>query len=328
MKSKTVLLVPALLLLGACGGSSTNTNQYSDTVGNPSTAFNNGLVLRATPATAAQLKTDYSGNAGERLTRLDTPSFSLRKGDGNLVVMTVNGRSYEFTNENRDEFDEDGSYSGLVISRIDDGGAYAHVYSHIDRGLSKLIDGSSTQDSVVVQYQAVHPDDWADGTFGIAILGAATNPAALGNFTTNDYAGEFRGETMSSDGFNNRLTRFEVWGDTALTANFEQNVINGEITNITFRQFVEGEDSVRGTLDGSILLQESAIIGSSFGGVATSDDTLNASGGIASSDLEYSGNFYGNSAAEASGVLQGTLSNTDGSQDNFVGGFRTLSVEN
>jgi hypothetical protein len=328
MKNKALVLVPTLLLLGACGGSTTNTNQYSDTVGNPSTAFGNGLVLRATPATAAQLSTDYSGNAGERVTRLDTPSFSLKKGGGDLVIMTVNGRSYEFTNENRVEIDEDGSYGGLVISEIDDGGAYAHVYNHINRSLSTLIDGSNKQASVVVNYQDAHPDDWADGTYGIAVLGAATNPAALGNFTTTDYSGQFRGETMSTDGFSNRLTRFEVGGDTTLTANFAQNVINGEISNITFEQFVEGEDRVRGTLDGSILLEESAIVGSSFSGVATSDATLNASGGIASSDLEYSGNFYGNSATEASGVLQGTLSNTDGSQDNFVGGFRTTSVEN
>ena len=108
MSTKYLAMVPALALLSACGGSTTNTNIYSDTLGNPSTAFANGLVLKATEATAAQINLDWTGDRGERVTELEIPTFSLEKSDGNIVIMKVNGRSYEFTNENSNDINVGG----------------------------------------------------------------------------------------------------------------------------------------------------------------------------------------------------------------------------
>ena len=326
MKTKLIASLSVLALLTACGGSLTSSNLYSETLGNPSTAFANGLVLKATEATAAQINLDWTGDRGERVTELEIPTFSLEKSDGNIVIMKVNGLSYEFTNENRTEINEDGTYNGLRVDTTADGGVYVQVFSHQGR-LSELLDGSGTTESAIVNYMEYNPDTPENGVYGVAVLGATTNPTALGDFTTVSYEGNFRGETNSSDAFTNRLSRFELRGDTTLNANFEQNTISGDITNLTFEQFVENEDSSEGNLDGSFLLQEGVITGSGFSGVATTDETLKTFAGIASDDMEYSGNFYGDAATEASGVLQGTMT-FGSSQDNLVGSFQTLPVEN
>jgi len=322
MNVKLIFAAPCLALLAACGGSSTGSGGYSDTLGSPSEGFGNGLVLKATEATAAQINLDWTGDRGERVTELEIPTFSLEKSDGNIVIMKVNGFSYEFTNENRTEINEDGAYYGLV-SESDD--FYVQVYSH-QGTLSEFIDGSSTRKSEIIEYMEYNSDTPEDGVFGIAVLGAPTNPTALGDFTTVSYEGNFRGETSSQDGFVSRLTRFEIRGDTTLTANFEQNTISGAISDITFRNYVEGQDRTDGNIAGSILLNEGVIIGSGFHGVAAMDETFKASADVVSDDMEYSGNFYGNQATEASGVLQGTVENIGGSQDNLIGSFRTLPV--
>lgn len=325
LNTKLILAAPCLALLAACGGSSTGSGGYSDTLGNPSTAFANGLVLKATAASAAQINLDWTNDKGERITQLETPSFSLEKGDGNLVTMKVNGLSYEFTTENRVEINEDGTYHGL---QIDDAanGVYVSISSRHGMKLSELLDGSGTKKSAIVEYMEYNSNTPENGVFGVAVLGATTNPTALGEFTTINYEGNFRGETTTQDSFGNRLTRFEIRGDTTLNANFEQNTISGNITNLTGEQFVENEDKSVMNMDGSFLLQEGTIIGSGFSGVATADATLKTFGGIVSDDMNYSGNFYGDAATEASGVLQGTITNDDGSQDNFSGSFRTLPV--
>lgn len=326
MNTKLILAAPCLALLAACGGISTGSGGYSDTLGSPSEAFGNGLVLKATEATAAQINLDWTGDRGERVTELEIPTFSLEKSDGNIVIMKVNGLSYEFTNENRTEINEDGAYYGLV-SQSDD--FYVQVYSH-QGTLSEFIDGSSTRKSEIIEYMEYNSDTPEDGVFGIAVLGAPTNPTALGDFTTITYGPfgtqNFRGETTSQDGFVNRQTRFELRGDTTLTANFEQNTISGEISDITFRNYVEGQNPTDGNLAGSILLNEGVITGSGFRGVAAMDETLKASADVVSDDMEYSGNFYGNQATEASGVLQGTIETIGGSQENVIGSFRTLPV--
>jgi len=329
MNTKYLAMVPALALLAACGGSATNTNIYSDTLGNPSTAFANGLVLKATPESAAQINIDWTNDRGERITQLETPSFSLEKGDGNLVTMKVNGLSYEFTTENSVNINEDGTYSALVNENAADNAAdsiYVSVWSRQGMELSELLDGSGTEKSAIVEYTEYNSNTPENGVFGIAVLGATTNPTALGEFTTINYEGNFRGETTSQEGFTNRLTRFEIRGDTTLNANFQQNTISGNITNLTGEQFVENEDSSALNMDGSLLLQEGTIIGSGFSGVATADATLKTFGGVISDDLNYSGNFYGDKGTEASGILQGTIANDDGTEDNFTGSFRTLPI--
>ena len=325
MNSKYLAMVPALALLAACGGSATNTNIYSDTLGNPSTALANGLVLKATPASAAQINLDWTNDKGERITQLESPSFSLEKGDGNLVTMKVNGLSYEFTTEHRVGFNEDGTYWGLV-NDAPDNGVYVQVYAHQGMSMSQLLDGSGTKQSAVVEYMEYNSNTPENGVFGVAVLGATTNPTALGEFTTINYEGNFRGETTTQDSFSNRLTRFEIRGDTTLIANFEQNTISGNITNLSGEQFVENEESSLFNMDGSFLLQEGNIIGSSFSGVATTDAALKTFGGVVSDDMNYSGNFYGDRGTEASGIVQGTIANVDGSEDNFTGSFRTLPV--
>jgi hypothetical protein len=199
------------------------------------------------------------------------------------------------------------------------------VFSH-QGTLSELLDGSGTTESAIVNYMEYNPDTPENGVYGVAVLGATTNPTALGDFTTVSYEGNFRGETSSQDGFVSRLTRFEIRGDTTLTANFEQNTISGAISDITFRNYVEGQNRTDGNLAGSILLNEGVITGSGFRGVAAMDETLKASADVVSDDMEYSGNFYGNQATEASGVLQGTVEIIDGSQENIIGSFRTLPV--
>jgi hypothetical protein len=328
MNKNVLIAAPCLALLTACGGSLTSSNSYSDTLGNPSTAFASGLVLKATAASAAQINLDWTGDRGERVTQLETPSFSLEKGDGNIVTMKVNGLSYEFTNENRAEINEDGTYSGLRIDTGADGGVYVQVFSHQGMYLSEVLDGSGTRESAIVEYLEYNADTPENGVFGVAVLGATTNPTALGDFTTVSYEGNFRGETTSQDAFVSRSNRFQLRGDTTLNANFEQNTISGDITNLTFEQYSENDDTAEGTIDGSFLLQEGAITGSSFSGVVTTDETLKTFSEIASDDMEYSGNFYGDAAEEASGILQGTIANDDGSQDNFSGSFLTLPVEN
>lgn len=325
MNTKYLAMVPALALLAACGGSATNTNIYSDTLGNPSTAFANGLVLKATPESAAQINIDWTNDRGERITQLETPSFSLEKGDGNLVTMKVNGLSYEFTTENKVGINEDGTYNGLEKDDADNG-VYVQVYSQHGTNLSKLLDGSSTKQSAIVNYMEYNSNTPENGVYGVAVLGATTNPTALGEFTTINYEGDFRGETTTQDSFTNRRTRFEIRGDTTLNANFQQNTISGNITNLTGEEFVENEDSFTLNMDGSLLLQEGTIIGSGFSGVATADATLKTFGGIISDDLNYSGNFYGDKGTEASGILQGTIANDDGTEDNFTGSFRTLPI--
>jgi len=329
MNTKYLAMVPALALLAACGGSATNTNIYSDTLGNPSTAFANGLVLKATPESAAQINIDWTNDRGERITQLETPSFSLEKGDGNLVTMKVNGLSYEFTTENSVNINEDGTYSALVNENAADNAAdsiYVSVYSRQGMELSELLDGSGTEKSAIVEYMEYNSNTPENGVFGIAVLGATTNPTALGEFTTINYEGNFRGETTSQEGFTNRRTRFEVRGDTTLNANFQQNTISGNITNLTGEEFVENEDSVEMNMDGSILLQEGTIVGSSFSGVATTDETLKTFGEIASDDMNYSGSFYGDRGTEASGIVQGTILDAYGTEENFTGSFRTLPV--
>jgi len=327
MNTKYLAMVPALALLAACGGSATNTNVYSDTLGNPSTAFANGLVLKATPESAAQINIDWTNDRGERITQLETPSFSLQKGDGNLVTMKVNGLSYEFTVENRVSIKADGTYGGLVKDTSNNtDGVYVQVYSHHGMILSELLDGSGTKKSAIVEYMEYNPNTPENGVFGVAVLGATTNPTALGEYTTINYEGNFKSETTTQDSFINRSTRFEIRGDTTLNANFEQNTISGNITNLTGEQFVENEDSVELNMDGSFLLQEGTIIGSGFSGVATADATLKTFGGVISDDLNYSGNFYGDKGTEASGILQGTIANDDGTEDNLTGSFRTLPI--
>jgi hypothetical protein len=324
MNTKYLAMVPALALLAACGGSATNTNIYSDTLGNPSTAFANGLVLKATPESAAQINIDWTNDRGERITQLETPSFSLEKGDGNLVTMKVNGLSYEFTTENSVNINEDGTYYGLVNEEA--GSFYVQVYSQHGMKLSELLDGSHTKQSAIVEYMEYNSNTPENGVYGVAVLGATTNPTALGEFTTINYEGDFRGETTTQDSFTNRRTRFEIRGDTTLNANFQQNTISGNITNLTGEEFVENKDSFTLNMDGSLLLQEGTIIGSGFSGVATADATLKTFGGIISDDLNYSGNFYGDKGTEASGILQGTIANDDGTEDNFTGSFRTLPI--
>ena len=329
MSTKYLAMVPALALLSACGGSATNTNIYSDTLGNPSTAFANGLVLKATPESAAQINIDWTNDRGERITQLETPSFSLEKGDGNLVTMKVNGLSYEFTTENSVNINEDGTYGALVNENAADNAAdsiYVSVYSSQGMELSQLLDGSGTKESAIVEYTEYNSNTPENGVFGIAVLGATTNPTALGEFTTINYEGNFRGETTSQEGFTNRLTRFEVRGDTTLNANFEQNTISGNITNLVGEQFVENEDSVEMNMDGSFSLQEGTIVGSSFSGVATTDAALKTFAEIASDDMNYSGSFYGDRGTEASGIVQGTILDADGTEENFTGSFRTLPV--
>jgi hypothetical protein len=46
MNTKYLAMVPALALLAACGGSATNTNIYSDTLGNPSTCQKDCTTMR------------------------------------------------------------------------------------------------------------------------------------------------------------------------------------------------------------------------------------------------------------------------------------------
>lgn len=324
MNTKYLAMVPALALLAACGGSSTNTNIYSDTLGNPSTAFANGFVLKATPESAAQINIDWTNDRGERITQLETPTFSLEKGDGNLVIMKVNGLSYEFTTEQRVGINEDGTYVGLKNDDADNG-VYVQVYSHQGMNLSELLDGSGTKQSAIVEYTEYNSNTPENGVFGVAILGATTNPTALGEFTTINYEGNFRGETTTQDSFSNRNTRFEIRGDTTLIANFEQNTISGNVTNLKGEDFVENEDRSSFDLDGSILLQEGNINGSSFSGVATTDAALKTFAEIISDDMNYSGSFYGDSGTEASGIVQGTITDVEGTE-NFTGSFRTLPV--
>jgi len=324
MNTKYLAILPALALLSACGGSTTNTNIYSDTLGNPSTAFANGFVLKATPESAAQINIDWTNDRGERITQLETPTFSLEKGDGNLVTMKVNGLSYEFTTEHRVAFDEDGTYNGLVNDDADN--VYVQVYGKQGTSISQLIDGSGTKKSAVVEYMEYNSNTPENGVFGVAVLGATTNPTALGEFTTVNYEGGFSGETTTQDSFSSRRTRFEIRGDTTLIANFEQNTISGNITNLSGEQFVQNEESSLFNVDGSFLLQEGNIIGSSFSGVATTDAALKTFGGLVSDDMNYSGNFYGDRGTEASGIVKGTIANADGSENNFTGSFRTLPV--
>ena len=325
MNTKYLAILPALALLSACGGSTTNTNIYSDTLGNPSTAFANGFVLKATPESAAQINIDWTNDRGERITQLETPTFSLEKGDGNLVTMKVNGLSYEFTTEHRIAINEDGTYQGLENDDADNG-VYVQVYGRQGTSISQLTDGSGTKQSAVVTYIEYNSNTPENGVFGVAVLGATTNPTALGEFTTVNYEGGFSGETTAQDSFSNRRTRFEVRGDTTLNANFEQNTISGNITNLVGEQFVENDGSSLFNMDGSFLLQEGTIVGSGFNGVATADTTLKTFAEIASDDMNYSGSFYGDRGTEASGIVQGTIVDADGTEENFIGSFRTLPV--
>ena len=340
MYRNLLIAAPCLALLTACTatpfiGKGTSSNLYSDTLGNPSIAFNNEMVLKATKASAAQVNIDWALPSGERDTELETPTFTLEKGEGDIVIMTHNGLSYKFTSDNRQSIRENEEYYGLRIDEYydedgllieeytaDGGGVYVQVFSVDELPLTSLFDGSGTADSRVVDYMVWNSEDEGNGSLGYAVLGATTNPTALGGFTTSSYSGELRGETSATDSFTNRLNRFAISGDTSLTANFEQNSVSGEITNITGTRYENGAGT-EFSMDGSWVLEESAISGNGFGGAVTMDDTFTTTYGITNSSIEYTGNFYGNSAEEASGVLQGTITDVEGTE-NFVGGYRAI----
>ena len=60
-----LIAAPCLALLTACTatpfmGEGISSNLYSDTLGNPSIAFNNDMVLKATEASAAQVNIDWA----------------------------------------------------------------------------------------------------------------------------------------------------------------------------------------------------------------------------------------------------------------------------
>jgi hypothetical protein len=319
MVYKFILTAPCMVFLAACGGSSTSSNSYSDTLGNPATAFQNGIALKATEASAAQVNIDFSEVRGARVTELEAANFSLKKGDAGVVTMSADGKSFfDFTDAERVGNGTDGEYGGL---RIDDGAVFVQVFRVDGGSLSSLIDGTSAADSVIVDYQQVDYEDLGNGSFGFAVLGATTNPSALGKFTTSSYFGSLTGEFFPASGFTTRLDRFVLKGDTSLTANFEKNTVSGDITNLELKGYGANESSNE-SISGTVILTESAISGNGFGGAAILDNTFVANNEVVKSSLTYSGNFYGNSAEEASGILQGTMTGANG-DNNFVGAFRT-----
>jgi len=323
MNKTLILATPCVALLAACGGSSTGGVGYSDTLGKPSVAFSNGVELSPTEQAVAQVNTDWSAARGERTTTLEDPSFvSVKKGTGDtILVMNIEGQEVRFGPQHILNLDDNGNYNSLSIE--DENGIWARIDGD-NQALSDLLNGTGEQDSAQVHYFFYDSEDESNSPFGYAIVGTATNPSVLGDFTTTSYDGLMKGEAVSLDEFDSRARhRFELRGNTTLTANFEDKAISGNISNITYKEVNEGEPDVNGELGGNIVLSEAPINGNSFSGAAAFDTELMNSVDAESASISYSGNFYGDAANEASGTIQGTVIGNDGSQDNLLGGFRT-----
>lgn len=169
------------------------------------------------------------------------------------------------------------------------------------------------------------------GDFGSAVVGSATNPSVLGDFTSKSYDGVFVAEfnpQQYADGLRSgRADRHRLTGDLQFTANFESNNISANVSNIEERVYSQQENISSGNnIIGSLNLTAGNIVGNTFSGAVSAESALLTSLNATSLTGQYNGKFFGPDAEEVGGVLSGTTIEDSGNR-NFIGMFKGATSE-
>ena len=323
MTKKTYLAAPLLVLLAACGGSNDGsatsptqpTNVYSIDSGPAFRALSDGKSLTAQKGMVAARAMDWDNN----ITALKESEITLALNESNGMTMTINGKSYAFSDKNVEEAD---GYGYFIEDRTEGSSKFIGLFSNTGK-LSQVLSLNNTQYSQLWQYYADFQDsngDWSGSENGYFVVGTETKSEALGLFTAKTYGGFFNATVRESNGV--AENRIRLNGDIKLNANFEKNSLSGNISSITITPY-NGDDGVTSSREGTFLLTDGVISGSGFAGAVNADDQLLSSSGWASADGTFNGGFFGPDASEAAGTISATIENIDGTSSNLVGGFKS-----
>jgi hypothetical protein len=337
MHTKAILLLSAVGLVAACGGSSdgsavnpttpppTVTRTFAVDTSTPSLALMEGKTLTAQSSQIASITTNYT----DRTTSAKTETFKLMLNQNQELSMEVDGKLYDFKPADRSlESDEITSYGYAVQGEVDESGniQYYSLFSY-DDVLEQIISADNEELVQIWKYLRVTDNratESANGSLGFLVVGSETKPEALGNFTTKVYNGRVRSEVYAANNFSSLTNRGELRSDNLeLTANFQTNTISGNASNLTYRERESGLDAGDyQQFPGSFTFENGAITGSDFIGDLKIDQIFKESAEIETFTGTFSGTFFGQGAEQVGGVIQGLAVGVDGENSNIVGAFK------
>lgn len=316
----TMLATTAVLTLAACGGGSSEIAN-NPTVSTPiQSQFNNDEKVTAGQNALAVMRLDWRDRTSTIIPKTD---FSVQKSSNGLLSMVYDGETYEFTTEH-EVLNDDGNVNGYVFDGFADNSG--NIYFQIFGPLSDIYDEERTDYAVLVDYMVLltTSDDRFAGDFGFAVLGTPSSTTALGNFTSETFAGGLQAEVLAADVsntvFGGRSDRHMLRGDLTLTANIERNTVTGNVANINTELFDQFVSQGRLNQSGSITLDNGIIANSSFSGDVVMDQNIMESLNLSALNATFKGAFYGPNIEQAAGVLSGTGTRQD-SDINMIGGF-------
>lgn len=324
MKKLPIIAASSTILLSACGGGDgiMSTRTFAADTPTPALALAEGKTLTAQAVQTAAMNTDYANAT----TSIKESVVSIAKGASGHPTLTVNGRTYEFTDAHR--VNENAYATDGAVDIGDDGNQQWKVLISYSGDIDAFLNGTSDKSVAIFKYRDIEgpADDFTQnfGEQGFVVIGAETQAAALGEFTTKSYSGRLEGDAFGAEGFSTTQNRNEFRSDNlTLTANFEENTISGTAGNILIRQRVRGEATPDyASVGGEFLFQNGTIDGADFAGTLSVDDTFKAALGTESVEATFSGSFFGAEGEAVGGVIKGTATDADGAST-LVGAFTT-----
>jgi hypothetical protein len=327
---KTLGAATAAISLVACGSSNTPNASGPVQVTSLISAeeellrvfADDGVTIRDLGDLLANGETLTVRNVSEAMTRrnFETDTYERVDGDvrieldGNALLVTIsvagdpNPDTIRINNanlitENFREFEVENEY---------------FIQIFVDGGIDSLFETGGELDyarSFYVFYDAFDGIGLTvESVIGAETTDATINQLQVDNETLQYEGGMFTEIRRQGDGFEdfNAVIR----GDVTMTADFGAGSISGEITEMEF-EFGDGMGSTTIDVDGTLAMQETAILDNAFAGTMAGDQAFltdndamfDEIGGNANVvDLDYSGAFYGPEADEVGGVVSGQWS--------------------
>ncbi len=348
----TALSVATLTLLTACGsgggtgtgGSGTGTGGGGGVTGLPervvtipTSVLSDGTAAVADGVSSyrqayyrSHKNTDTRNDDTFHYSRAETQdTFSLRAGEGNTAIMTVNGAEHTFTFEGSNgvgTYNDDINFQELVINI---------PFSNSDpvQGVFNVLDGTHT---TIQGTYASYETDNGSGTFhtnytrGFATVGIQTTPEQM---VSQSAVATYRGSIIldlnplaqtfgiHENPFNDNSALF---AELIMTVNFNTNNVTGTAasTETDFSVQPDENGAYPTITNGIITFGIAPIVGNGFAGEFTIDGNGRDYLGLTDNPTgNYTGNFFGPDADDIAGVMRFNGTTADGATVG-IGGFR------
>lgn len=236
MKLYPIILIPGIALVSACGGGGgstpevVNTRVLSKDAGNMGSVNENGTKLTAQANMTSGVGIDWDND----LTGDHDAKFTIVKGENGEAIMTVDGRTVAFSEDDRSEngygyaTENDPNFDSATK-------AYATLYTYNADSLDDALSSGRSDYMSVWQYYYDDANDSVAAKRGFAVVGTQTDIADVANDPTATYSGWARLQTATTSSYGGWDSETQVQGDLTMSVNFGTRDVSGYIDNMQTR---------------------------------------------------------------------------------------------